>query len=158
MTGMMGFEDLSPQQLADDAFGHLREGDNISFTMRGNNIESVQPYIDVFEKRKIRVRVVKNQNDLQDFCYLMSAEKEYLAYTVSTFGVWAGWLGNASKVRLYTIQSSKRVKRWGDNWNLTFDLSNPVVRDRIHFEVYKTAEFIEQEMKEKEGAEEQSGP
>jgi len=144
----LGFEDLSPHQLAYEAFGHLKEGDRLSFTARGG-IESVRPFMEAFEERKIRVRVVKNRNDLQDFCYLLSAQRELMVYTVSTYGAWAAWLGNASRVRMYTIQSAQRMRAWGDDWKLNYNFTNPVLRGRVQFEVYKTAEYMEQEKKEK---------
>jgi len=100
-----GFHEADPQQAANDLFGHLKEGDKVAIVTRFSG-ESAQSYVDAFEARGLKVRVVDGQDGPADFCFLMSARKEVIGLAISTYLMWAGYLGNATRVIAYSMASS----------------------------------------------------
>mmetsp|Transcript_2701 Transcript_2701/g.3847 ORF Transcript_2701/g.3847 Transcript_2701/m.3847 type:complete len:392 (+) Transcript_2701:160-1335(+) len=101
-----GFHEADPQQAANEVFGHLKEGDKVAIVTRFGG-ESAQPYVDAFEARGLKVRVVDGNDGPADFCFLMSAQKEIAGMAISTYFAWAGYLGNATRVISYQMASSK---------------------------------------------------
>lgn len=103
-----GFHEVSPLQAANDVFGHLRDGDKIAIVTRFSR-ESALPYVEAFEQRGFKVRVIEGQDGPADFCFLMSAKKEIAGMMISTYLMWAGYLGNASRVIAYSLASSNHI-------------------------------------------------
>lgn len=103
-----GFHEADPMQAANDLFGHLHEGDKIAIVTRFGGT-SAQSYVDAFEARGLKVRVVDGQDGPADFCFLMSAKKEVVGMFLSTYLMWAGYLGNATRVIAYSMASSKHA-------------------------------------------------
>jgi hypothetical protein len=93
----LGYHEADPQQTVNDLLGHLKEGDTIAIVTRFSG-ESAQSYVDAFEARGLKVRVVDGQDGPADFCFLMSARKEVVGLTKSSYLMWAGYLGNATRV------------------------------------------------------------
>jgi hypothetical protein len=132
---LKGYEELSPNQTARELFGHLGRGDKVAITTRFGT-SAARPYVEALERRGIQVRVVTNQTDTQDFCFLMQAQKEMVGLARSTFFLWAGFLGKCSRVRAYSVDSPDRrraVPKVFDHYNWT----NPELQSRVFFELYK---------------------
>ncbi len=100
-----GFHEADPQQAANEVLGHLKEGDKVAIVTRFGG-ETTQPYVDAFEARGLKVRVVDGNDGPADFCFLMSAQKEIAGLALSTYFEWAGYLGNATRVISYQMASS----------------------------------------------------
>jgi hypothetical protein len=135
-----GYEELSPNQTARELFGHLGRGEKVAIVTRFDN-DAVRLYVEALERRGIQVRVVAKQSDVQDFCFLMQAQKEMVGLARSTFFLWAGYLGNCS-VRAYSVDSPDRriaVKNVFDHYNWT----NPKLQSRVLFELYKADPLIQ---------------
>jgi hypothetical protein len=131
----LGYEELSPNQTARQLFGHLGGGDKVAIITRFDT-SAARPYVEALERQGIQVRVVNNQTDTQDFCFLMQAQKEMVGLARSTFFLWAGFLGNCSRVRAYSVDSPARrraVPNVFDHYNWT----NPELQSRVFFELFK---------------------
>jgi hypothetical protein len=111
----LGFHEANPQQAANDLFGHLKEGDKIAIVTRFGGA-SAQPYVDAFEARGLKVRVVDGQDGPADFCFLMSARKEVVGLAISTYLMSAGYLGNATRVIAYDMASANRGPARSSNY------------------------------------------
>ncbi len=102
-----GFHEADPQQAANEVLGHLKEGDKVAIVTRFGG-KTTQPYVNAFEARGLKVRVVDGNDGPADFCFLMSAKKEIAGMTLSTFFEWAAYLGNATRVISYQMASSSK--------------------------------------------------
>ena len=130
---LKGFEELSPERVGTDLFGHLHRGDKVALTSRIQNLQT-QEYVDALSARGLQVRLVTNQTGVEDFCFLASAKKELAGMTRSTYVGWAGILGNASKVWSYSIDSEDTRNALGQNGTfLHHSWKNPLLRNRIEF-------------------------
>lgn len=98
------FPELGPNQVAKDLFGHLPRGSKVAIISRFVD-DNVHQHVEAFEKRGLQVRVITGNSGEQDFCFLMSAEKEIVGSSRSTFFYWAGLLGKAKTIRLHTALS-----------------------------------------------------
>jgi hypothetical protein len=117
----LGFEELNPNRTADELFGHLQPGDKVAITTRFNNAVT-KLYVQQLERRGLKVRTITGQSAVQDFCFLIKAEKELVGNLVSTFTLWAAVLGNAKIARLYICnKNDKNIMRSGMivNWTDT---------------------------------------
>lgn len=79
-------------------------GEKVAITTRFGGTH-VKPYIQALERRGLQARVVEGQSGVQDFCFLLSAQKELVGTRKSTFVQWAAWLGGAKQVELYEPES-----------------------------------------------------
>jgi hypothetical protein len=113
----VGYEELSPSKIANEVFGHLHAGDQVAVVgrwMPDRENERLQNVVHALRKRGFQVRLITGQTPVQDFCFLMNAQKELVATGMSSYSYWAAWLGNTSKVRRYQVDSlSTRKKRGG---------------------------------------------
>lgn len=126
----LGFEELGPTQTARDLFGHLNPGDKVAILSRFSQ-ESSQPYIDALVQRGLQVRFITGQSGVQDFCFLMSAQKEMIGIAISTYFVWASYLSNCTRVVAYSLDTPERQQQ--DRPFLSYDFTNPGLQSRIHF-------------------------
>jgi hypothetical protein len=138
----LGFEELSPNKTAFELFGNLQAGDKVAITSRYDTHPSVQPYVDALTRRGIKVRVITGQSGVEDLCFLMHAQKELVGIAESTYATWAAHLGNAQKVRLYSIDSPSRRINPGFSQRLFFHFNwtNPKLRRKVTFELYLAEE------------------
>jgi len=127
-----GFHEADPQQAANSIFGHLKEGDKVAIVTRFGG-ETAQPYVDAFEAKGLKVRVVDGQDGPADFCFLMSAQKEIAGLSISTYLTWAGYLGNATRVISYTMASSMSVHKVVELHNCT----SPGLKGKFDFRIIK---------------------
>ncbi|KAI2497062.1 hypothetical protein MHU86_17432 [Fragilaria crotonensis] len=140
-----GYEELSPHKVAHEAFGHLKAGDKVAFTSRASR-EFVSNYTAALEARGHQVRVIEGQNPTQDFCFLLSARKEFFGFTMSSYAVWAAYLGNATQSRLYSIKSPNRIASLGDKgYFVRRDWTDSSMKERVTFEIYNSEEQDEVE-------------
>lgn len=130
----MGFEELSPNKTADELFGHLQRGEKIAITTRFG--KHAQPYVSALERRGLKVRVISNQSDIEDFCFLMSAKKELVGTYKSTYVKWAALLGDMKRAELYDLRYPEREKRNCDFSGLNF--TDQRLRNRIVVKQYNS--------------------
>ncbi len=135
----MGFDELDPNRTAHELFGHLQPGDKVAITTRYGSDPSIQPYVDALTNRSLHVRVIQDQTGVQDFCFLLRAKKELVGVAESTYTLWAGYLGNASKVRLYSIDSASRRKSsfFSHRVHVHYNWTNPTLQQKVYFELYQ---------------------
>jgi hypothetical protein len=77
-------------------------------TTRIDNAAS-RAYIQALEHRGINGRMIPNQTDMADFCFLKQASKELVGNARSTFIFWAAYLGNTTpRVRMYSVDSTDK--------------------------------------------------
>mmetsp|Transcript_43428 Transcript_43428/g.85291 ORF Transcript_43428/g.85291 Transcript_43428/m.85291 type:complete len:286 (+) Transcript_43428:3-860(+) len=133
----MGFEELGPVQAAAELFGHLEPGNKVAIVSRYADDPDVRLYVAALEKRGLAVRVISGSG-LQDFCFLLSAEKEIVGVSISTFVFYAGILGNAKRVRVYSIDSPEKRQsgRFKDIFE-HYDFEHPELKRRVVFSLHK---------------------
>ena len=137
----LGFEELSPRKISEELLRDLTAGDKVAITSRFVN-KAVEDIVDSLSARGIKVRVVNGQSPEEDFCFLLKAEKELVGFAKSSYVRWAGILGNAALVRMYSVDSpaTRRISQ-----NLTIHYVNPLL-SRIHFERHNSEEMDEIDM------------
>ena len=114
----MGFEELSPHHIATLLLSKVKAGSKIAITSRyANSSPHMDPYVQALESQGFVVRLIQNQNGVQDFCFLMKTQNILIGTARSTYVDWAGVLGNASKVRLYSVDSLATRARLPENAN-----------------------------------------
>jgi hypothetical protein len=90
----------------------------------------------------LKVRVVDGQDGPADFCFLMSARKEVVGLTKSTYliwAIWAGYLGNATRVIAYSMASSNHGLGWfGLNYT-KLNFTSPGLKGKFDFRVIGTS-------------------
>jgi hypothetical protein len=133
-----GFEELGPNQTVIDLLGSGNQTDpkkekKIVMATRFYN-EDAQAYLDAFSQSGWSTRVIENQTGTQDFCFLKRAQQELVGMARSTYVFWAGLLGNATTVKLYSINSTETRAALGDEGVSTrYRWKTPELRDRIQF-------------------------
>lgn len=130
-----GFLELSPNKTANELFGHLKPGDKVVITTRMfKDDNTVDAYVAALKQRGLQVRVISNQTDVEDFCFLMNAKKELVGSTKSTFAKFAAILGDMDRAELYQMKDPKNRK-----YNPGFvNLTHPVLKKRLFFTTYKS--------------------
>ena len=143
----MGFEESSANKTAYELFSHLGAGDKIAITSRFPD-KGVPEYVAKFEERGIVARVISGQSAEHDFCFLMSAGKEFTGLGKSTYATWVGYLGNASTVNLYRVVSpSRRAACGGTYCHDSFNFTNHDLQRRFHFPAIKSEAQDEEDAK-----------
>jgi hypothetical protein len=137
----MGFEELSPNKTANELFGHLQAGDKVAITSRFTDYRS-NPYVDAFHARGIAARIVKGQNPEQDFCFLLSAQKEMVGVSMSSFAHWASRLGNATVAKLYSVKCPAKLKQFPNSGGVPapFTSTNKVLAGKIKLPIFSSEE------------------
>ena len=129
----LGFEQLGPNVTASRIFKDYQPGDKVAIISRFP--DKIQDFIHALKDKKgIQARYIEGQTGNQDFCFLMKAQKEIIGQKVSTFVSLAGIIGDAKKVRLYSVESLETRTRSVHFFNETF--ANEELRKRIVFENY----------------------
>ena len=93
----LGFEELSPNKVATELFRDSKQGDTITILSRFG--DAVEPYVKALDDQGFQARVISGQESEEDFCYLLSAQKELVGVNMSTFVRWAAFLGNSTRAR-----------------------------------------------------------
>jgi hypothetical protein len=111
-----GYEELSASKIANEVFGHLHAGDQVAVVGRwisGKENKNLKEVVHALKKRGLLVRFITGQTPVQDFCFLINAQKELVVTRKSTYSYWAGFLGKTSKVRRYQVDSLSTRKSSG---------------------------------------------
>ena len=134
-----GFEETTPNQTATLLFGHLKPGDKVAITTRFQDNAHTQAQVRALEARGLKVRVIAGQSDMQDFCFLSLAQKEFIGNARSTYAIWAAILGNMQVARLYTLDSMGLRQQYGVHVHkhLSYEWTNPKLQ-YLRFETYKS--------------------
>ena len=135
-----GFEELGPQQMAEELFTNHQPGDKVAIISRFS--DGLDTYVQALEDvRKLKVRIIKGQVGIQDFCFLMRAKSEIIGVGPSTYATWAGILGDAQRVRLYSVDSTARRSRGSKTkFFHYYNYTNEELKSRFSFELYKMRE------------------
>lgn len=107
VTKQRGFRELGPQQVADGLFGRLKKGDKVAIISRFKN-DSTQQYVKALKERGLQIRLISGQSPAEDFCFLKRAQKEMVGTEISSFFVWAAYLGTAD-VRSYFVADNREA-------------------------------------------------
>lgn len=156
----LGFEELSPKKIATELFSNLSSGDTVAIATRqiendnenddveGSNgrVSSLDMIVGNMTQRNVTTRLVTGQTGVQDFCFLMNAQRDLVGTMRSSFVRWAAYLGNNNTqavARLYTLDSpglrSKRGASYIRSRNVTW--KNDELRRRIRHELYVSEEM-----------------
>lgn len=96
---------------------------------------TAQAYVDYFSTHHgWSTRMVHHSKDTQDFCFLQHAHCHLIGGIRSTFVLWAGLLGNASMVTLYSIHSNETLRALGESQVFfKYSFQTAELQHRIHF-------------------------
>ena len=134
---VLGFEEMGPNQTARDLFGHLKPGDKVAILSRFPQTPHEEQFIQALERQGLQVRYIQGQTGVQDFCFLMNAQKELVGPGMSTYFFWAAILGNATKVRSYWLDTPETRARNGGTYRVEYEWKNQELRDRFTFELHQ---------------------
>jgi hypothetical protein len=131
-----GFEELSPNQTADELFQHLQPGEKVAIVSRYQTPNALA-YVDALKKRGLEVRLVSQSMGVQDFCFLLNTRKELAGSSRSTFLLWSAFLGNATTNKLYSIDSPSTRKALGDELFLQYNWTHPQLQSRVRLRLFE---------------------
>jgi hypothetical protein len=140
----MGFDELSPNKTAHELFvasttTNITTG--VAITTRIHNAAS-RAYVQALQNRGIPARLVTDQTGPQDFCFLASTQKELVANARSTFGTWAGLIGNSTSLRWYHVDNYGLRNRHADfRQRFSYNWTHPELQRRVRFEWYQSEEL-----------------
>ena len=132
----LGFEEMGPNQTARDLFGHLGRGDKVAIVSRFGMSTFEEQFIDALERQGLHVRFVQGQTGVQDFCFLMHAQKELVGPGKSSFFNWAAILGNATKIRSYRLDTPETRAISRGNVRIDYAWKNQNLRGRFTCTMY----------------------
>jgi hypothetical protein len=145
----LGFDELSPNKTAHEVF------DLASTNTKNNNTTGVaittrirnaaaRAYVQALQHHGIPARLVTDQTGPQDFCFLASTQKELVVNARSTFGVWAGLIGNATSLRWYHVDNyGLRNRHANFRQRFSYNWTHPELQRRVRFEWYQAEELEE---------------
>ena len=136
-----GWEELSLFQTARDLLGQEEmaspSNHSIAMTTRFPNDPSTMTLVQEVRALGTDIRITQNHTALQDFCFLKHAQHELVGHYRSTFALWAALLGNARRVRFYAVEPASGKFKKGLVQGFFYNWTNPLLKDRIRYEVYK---------------------
>lgn len=130
VTKRLGFRELNPRQTAEQLFGRLKKGDKVAMISRFKN-DVTQQYVQALEDRALQVRLVSGQSPVEDFCFLKRAQKEMVGSEISSFFVWAAYLGSAP-VRSYFVEDNREAGK-----ESSYPWQDLELRTRYSYESYR---------------------
>ena len=132
---------MPPNRTAQELFGHLPRGSKIAMTTRIPNKAS-QEYIQTFQSYGFQARLITDQTDMQDFCFLKSSQQELVGMARSTFVQWAAYLGHPQQQsRLYWVDSNhSQSRRLLRDEKEQAHFTRPELTKKIKFEWYNFVE------------------
>lgn len=137
----MGFQELSPQKVTQELFGHLESGDQVKITTRILN-RFARAYVESFAERGVNASLVTDQTGVQDFCFLKRTTKELAGSARSTFVLWASLLGNATTTTLYHSDNYGLRRRHPNFWGrFTYSWTNAELKNRVKFQLFQSEEL-----------------
>lgn len=141
-----GYEELSPNKTANELFTHLNSSDKVAITTRFGG-DNVAPYVSAMKERGLQVRVIDDQTGTQDFCFLLTAQKELVGTLMSTYVMWGAILGDTKRANLYRVKSpnTQQISFPALTW------THPKLKDRIYSQEIKSEEQEAWEANKQEG-------
>lgn len=138
-----GFHLMDANQTAHKLLKNLPVGHRIALVAPHFGDErdnKVLDYQTALKAKGLSVRMMQGQSSTQDFCFLRRTHTELIGAKTSTYAIWAGLLGNATRVRLYVMDS-----KWTRNAKSSlkgkilehYQWKRKDLLDRIRFETYK---------------------
>ena len=138
-----GFHLMDANQTAHELLKDLPAGHRIAVVAPHFGDErdnKVLDYQTALKAKGLTVRMIRGQSSTQDFCFLRRTQTELIGAKTSTYALWAGLLGNATRVRLYVMDS-----KWTRNAKSSlkgkilehYQWKRNDLLDRIRFETYK---------------------
>lgn len=80
----LGYEELSPQRMAQELLGHVPAGSKVAIASRGEAY--VDLYVKALRERGLQVRTTPaNHSGVEDFCFLLQAKRELVGTMRSTY-------------------------------------------------------------------------
>lgn len=135
---LLGYLEATPSEIANTLFGHLRPNDKVAITTRYGP-ETVHAIVNALVARGLQVRVLTGQTRTEDFCFLLSTQKELVGSGMSTFLMWAAILGNATTVRPYVYDhpgTRKLMEAQFQHFDGTYNFTHPDLQRRFQFQLY----------------------
>jgi hypothetical protein len=129
---ILGFEELSPNKTVTEILHGCSPGDKVAVTSRYRDFG--MPYVERMLSEKLDARFIETQNGEQAFCFLMSGTSDFIGNSRSTYAIWAVYLGNATRARIYSLRTPIR------NEVAMYNFTNQVLRSKISFESYNSEE------------------
>jgi hypothetical protein len=129
----LDFEELSPNKTVNEILKHYHPGEKVAVLSRFPSFG--EKYVQRMIEAKLDARLIETPNGMQSFCFLLSGKAEFIGYSKSTFAIWAAYLGNATRVRLYNLRSPERGP--GMLW---YNFTNAEIQKRFSFEDYNSEE------------------
>lgn len=135
---ILGFDELSPNNTVKEILKAHQSGDKIAVLSRFASFG--QTYVDAMLSKGLDARLVETNNGEQSFCFLMSGQNEIIGAAKSTFMMWASYLGNASRARIYSVRSPGRTRLFGDRIHIWYNFTHPKLNEKFSFELYDSKE------------------
>lgn len=138
----LGYEELSANKTA----YHLFQNTTNRITVMGRFANSTLPYVTALQQNGFDAVFHDNKDGTnageQSFCYLLSVPREIVGISMSSFLVWAAYLGNATRARLYSVRSPAREAQFPNGtyfFHYNFTLSS-WLKEKMVFELYTSEE------------------
>jgi hypothetical protein len=134
-----GFQEMEPNQVAYELFQPYHYNKSIPIALVSKHINHSQPYeIALRHVGFTNIRLISGHNGMEDFCFLMRTQYHLIGMRMSTYASWAGILSNATKVRLYAMDTN--ITR-SHPLNLEFNIQhyqyhNQQLKQQMQFETY----------------------
>ena len=141
--------DISPNKTVKELLKNHQRDDKFAVLSRYPSFG--QLYVDRMRSEGLDARFVETVNGEHSFCYLMSGKNEIVGTVKSTFMLWASYLGNASKARLYVLRTPKLAAKTGGVESQIYNYTHPTLKGKIVGEVYNSEaqDLVEKRLKQK---------
>mmetsp|Transcript_12310 Transcript_12310/g.18055 ORF Transcript_12310/g.18055 Transcript_12310/m.18055 type:complete len:387 (+) Transcript_12310:96-1256(+) len=143
------YQELSPTQLATQISSLYNEKNNDEFKNQsvavvGRFDDFVQPYVDALRQEgftKARLVPSSLMDGEETFCFLQENPSETMGVSISTFALWAAYLGKARTARLYSIHTEKTKGMQnihGKDWQplYSYNFTKQRLKEKIKWEFY----------------------
>lgn len=136
---VVGFHEMEPKQVANELFQPYYHNVSIPIALVSKDLDVLDNYEKELRiKGFTTIRKVSGLNGMEDFCFLMKAKYHLIGMKMSTFASWAGILSNATKVRLYAMDSkyTRRNIQLREFLLKHYQFHNQRLQQQIQFETY----------------------
>lgn len=139
----MGREELSPHKIANELFGRLTPGEKVAIVGKHYEDSKMQEIsLELEAALDLNVRIIHNNFDYEDFCFLRKAQKELVGSVRSNFLKWASYLSDAKIIRWYIVDHVALQNHVLDFKNIIgdfqYDWTHHSLKSRIQLEYYRS--------------------